>query len=284
MTNINFHREVCTGCGLCAKVCGSQVIGMEDRTPQQRYPTRCCSCGHCAALCPVGAITANPTGNPRAFQVGPPETGLGPVELLLRKKRSIREFKPVTPEREMLARLIAYAEKAPSSANNRRRLYVVVTDRAQLRDLESAVMRAYQAFQLILNPVVIGALQLFNRSLAASWQGAAAEIQHLQAAFRAGQSPIFQDAPCAIFIAAPRNDIQAQDDCVIALQYMMLYAETQGLGSCVNGYAQYVHGAVAKQLHLPPGYDLYAAGIFGYPQYHYKNEIRYLRPPEIIWR
>ena len=77
--------------------------------------------------------------------------------------------------------------------------------------------------------------------------------------------------------------MQARDDCVIALQYMMLYAEAQGLGSCVIGYAQYAHRSVERVVDLPKGHRVYAAGIFGYPQHKYRREIRYVRAPEVIW-
>ncbi|MBM3126999.1 MAG: 4Fe-4S dicluster domain-containing protein [Chloroflexi bacterium] len=282
--SIIFDLEACIGCGLCAKICGSMIITMDGKTPTVSRPALCHSCGHCAAICPEGAITSNHTGNDRAFQVSVPAEGLDPVELLLRKKRSVREFKEKPLEQDVVQRLVAYAEKAPSSGNNRQRIYCVVTDRARIKQLEKAVVEAHRSFLYLLHPWLIQAIKGFNLKMSEGLQGIRVDIQHMQTAFEQGLNPIFKEAPCVIFIAAPSGDIQAQDDCIIAQQYMMLYGETQGIGSCINGYAQYVHKAVERFLDLPKGYRMYSAGIFGYSRYAYKKEISYDKQPEILWR
>ncbi len=279
---IVFRREACTGCGLCARVCSSAAIVMNDKTPVQAWPARCSACGHCAAICPAGVITANPESGSRQFWVEKPAENLSPVELLLRKKRSVREFKSAALDASTLAQMITYAEKAPSSSNQRHRLYGVVTSKEKLVQIEKAVVDAFQAYLKFLNPLFINSISLFSRGQGESLWQTAEDIRFIQAEYAAGRSPIFRGAPCVVFIAAPKTDVQARDDCIIAQQYMMLYAESQGIGSCIIGYAQYAHGAMEKCFSLPRSYVIYSVGIFGYPRYTYQNEIHYEKPV-VIW-
>jgi len=50
------NSELCTQCGLCAKVCPYGAIITEDKLPQG-IPALCKGCGTCAAECPNDAIT-----------------------------------------------------------------------------------------------------------------------------------------------------------------------------------------------------------------------------------
>lgn len=281
--NIIVDRAACTGCGLCAKVCGSGAIAVVGGSASPSRPTMCCSCGHCAAICPAGAISANDEGNRREFAVTSFDGDLGPVESLLRSKRSVREFKHEALGRDVLERLVEYAERAPSSGNTRHRRYLVVTDPDRIDAMEHAVLASFKTTLRFLNPVVIEAAKLVGDGLARSLASSREDITLMQEQAANGRSPIFRNAPCVVCVAAPRGDVQARDDCVIALQYMMLYAEAQGLGSCVIGYAQYAHRSVERVVDLPKGHRVYAAGIFGYPQHKYRREIRYVRAPEVIW-
>ena len=49
----------CTSCGICAKVCPFNAIGVDRRakTPARVTAAACTGCGTCAAECPAGAIT-----------------------------------------------------------------------------------------------------------------------------------------------------------------------------------------------------------------------------------
>lgn len=281
--NIIVDQAACTGCGLCAKVCGSRAIAVTGGCAAPSRPTLCCSCGHCAAICPAGAISANHEGNRRQFAVTAPDGGLGPVESVLRSKRSVREFKHQALGRDVLERLVEYAERAPSSGNNRHRRYLVVTDPDRIDAMEHAVLASFETTRRLLNPVLLGATRLVDDDLARSLAGSREDIDLMLEEAANGRRPIFRNAPCVVCVSAPSRDIQAGDDCVIALQYMMLYAETQGLGSCVIGYAQYAHRSLGRVIDLPKGHRIYAAGIFGYPRHSYRREIRYTQVPEVIW-
>ena len=97
-----------------------------------------------------------------------------------------------------------------------------------------------------------------------------------------GKSHIFRGAPCVVFLVAPKNYDQSRDDCVAAQHYMMLYAQSLGIGSCIIGYAQYAHKKLERYLKIPKDKRIFAVTIFGYPQYRYRKTIQY-HPPSITW-
>jgi nitroreductase len=216
--------------------------------------------------------------------VVPIEENLAPVERLLSSKRSVREFKDRPLGRETIRRLIEYAEKAPSSSNSRRRGYVVLTDPARIDAVELAVTNSFSHTLKLLNPVVVSGARLLSPKLGKLLSGSREDLLAMREAARAGQCPVFHAAPCVVFVTGPRSGIQVADDCMIALQYMMLLAESQGIGSCVIGYAQHAHASVARELSLASGSRVYAAAILGYPKYTYQRQIRYDAAPSIVWQ
>ncbi|MBO5367239.1 4Fe-4S binding protein, partial [Methanocorpusculum sp.] len=108
-------ESLCTGCGLCEKVCPAKAVLLQDKTAAVAKD-RCLSCGHCAAVCPAGAVSSDTAGN-KTFRVEEPAGSS--VEQLLQGKRSVREFRDEPIPRAVLEELIRYGELAPSSRNTR---------------------------------------------------------------------------------------------------------------------------------------------------------------------
>ncbi len=53
---IEFNKEKCTGCSVCAKVCPHKVISMVDGKAVPVNIQRCIECGACQLNCDFGAI------------------------------------------------------------------------------------------------------------------------------------------------------------------------------------------------------------------------------------
>lgn len=280
--NIIIDKNKCNVCGICIGVCGSKTLEIIEKLLVQINPALCCSCGHCAAICPQNAITSNKE-NSRAFTVNNYNDELSVIEKLLIAKRSVREFTNNEISKKVLENFIYYAEKAPSSSNARKREYIVITDKNKILEFEKAVIGKFNSLKKIVSPFLISVVKLFNKNLSDDLALAREDIQKLNTQFGKGNFPIFRNAASVVFIMGPKGAVQAKDDCVIAQQYMMLYAQSLGIGSCIIGYAQYAHKTIEKVLDIKKGFKIYAVAVFGYPKQTYNKEIHFINTPETTW-
>ncbi len=268
-------ESLCTGCGLCGKVCPAKAITLQNTTASITKE-RCISCGHCAAACPADAISSNTT-EPKSFHIEEPAGSS--VEQLLQGKRSVREFRDEPIPREILEEMIRYGELAPSSRNTRGRKYFVVT-KDRVTELEGAVIRGLSRVASPAKPL-LPLLKIFCRKKAASISSLQNLFTAMQKSYDAGNHPVLCGAPTVICIAGPKTNMQRKDDCVCAEQYLMLYAESLGIASCINGFTQIAHKEAEKYLGVPNTHSIEAVVMLGYPKYQYKKPVRY--ETDISW-
>lgn len=265
----------CTGCGLCEKVCPSHSISLQNKKAAV-VKDRCLSCGHCGAVCPAGAV-ASSIGS-KAFTIHEPAGS--EVSRLIQGKRSVREFSSDAVPREILEDLVRYGEMAPSSRNTRgRKYFIAVGDR--VTELEGEVIRGLNRTVRPVKPFIL-LLSLFCRKKAAGIKSLASLFSAMQNAYDAGGHPVLCAAPAVICIASPKSNMQGKDDCVCSEQYLMLYAESLGIASCINGFTQIAHKNAEKYFGVPKGYRIEAAVMLGYPKYQYKKWVRY--ETDISWK
>jgi len=136
MDTIGVNDASCIRCGRCVKVCPSQIFVQEkaggDVTLHK--PENCILCGHCVAACPTGAVNHAefPAERVHAVDYGAMPTP-EQVELLLAVRRSNRALSARPVPQELLDRIVAAADRAPTASNARQLGYTLVTDAAQLR-------------------------------------------------------------------------------------------------------------------------------------------------------
>jgi nitroreductase len=77
----------------------------------------------------------------------------------------------------------------------------------------------------------------------------------------------FYGAPLLIIITGPKDNIWSASDAALAVQNIMLYATSIGLGSCFIGMARFIERdeALLRELHIPADRHIAAAVICGYP-------------------
>ncbi len=282
MSFIEIDSDRCTQCGACIEACPGDVLEMGEECAQALYPELCISCGHCAASCPVDAISSSQSNSRAPFTLEDLPTTLPPEHLLFYRKRSVRVFKPQKLDKVTIKTMIQYAEKAPSSHNYREREYIAVTDEKKIREMEEIVIKVYRPLVKILNPAVIKLTGLFSKAVSAQSEEFSHTFKNIVGQHAAGEFPVFRGAPCVILIAAPKSYGQSRDDCVAAQNYMMLFAQSIGIGSCISGYAQYAHKKLARYLKLPKGKQIFAVSFFGYPRLSLQKTIRF-GEPSITW-
>jgi len=273
-TRILINTEKCILCKNCIEVCGSNTLEIIEKELVQSKPDLCSVCGHCAVVCPTDAITANER-SPLFFKLHEPDSKTSDFEKLLLTKRSVRKFNDKDISKDILKKFVQIAEKAPSSSNSRKREYIIVTDKERILELEKSVVKKFTSLLKILNPALLNLIKLFSKKMYQNLSHTKKDILQMNKQFKEKNYPIFRNSAALVFILAPKNSVQSQDDCIIAQQYMMLYAHSQDISSCIIGYAQYAHKAIEKVLNIKKGYSIFAVSTYGYAKYEMKKEIRY---------
>ncbi len=57
---LEYNRDTCVGCGLCAKVCPANAIEMVGEPPNRKirvFISRCTFCSQCVDICPTKSLS-----------------------------------------------------------------------------------------------------------------------------------------------------------------------------------------------------------------------------------
>ena len=142
MLDFKVNQQTCTKCGQCVADCPALIISMGENTPTiapEKEPG-CYRCQHCFTICPTGSISIFGLDAKKSM----PLTGNLPdadlMELLIKGRRAVRQYKPENLEPEVLQRLLAVAYHAPTGRNARQVHFTVVDDREKLAKLRDEVM------------------------------------------------------------------------------------------------------------------------------------------------
>ena len=274
MSTLTVDHEKCNSCGLCALECPGRLIKIADSgalpVPIDGADDVCVKCGHCVAVCPLGAVSI-PTMKPqdcvkirRALLPSSEQ-----VEHFLKSRRSIRMYKKKLVPHDMLAKLVDIARYAPSAGNGQPLCWLVIENPEEVKRLAGLVIDWMR--------VAIKDSPEFADLLGA---------QKKVAAWDKGEDRILWDVPHVVIAHAPGSDPTAPLDAHISLTYLELAAYSQGLGACWSGYLQAAivfYPPVVEALQLPEGHIGLGAMMIGYPKVRF-SRIPLKNEPRIIWR
>ncbi|MEJ2331042.1 MAG: nitroreductase family protein, partial [Gammaproteobacteria bacterium] len=186
-------------------------------------------------------------------------------------------------EKSVIADLIDVARMAPTAINCQERAFIVVTDAVKIAELREALTKHTRS---LLKMVKLAASKPAALFLPPESQE---HMRHIQADFEValrhmddGNDYIFHNAPCLIFFTGITMDPSGRDHALGAQHYLMLYAETMGLGTCINGYAQVAPKVLAKHLNVPKAHTIYGATMLGYRKHTYRRRV-YRQPATVVY-
>ena len=114
---IRVNTETCIGCGMCEKDCLASAIRVEDG--KAKVKMKCMECGHCVAVCPVGAVTMDGAYDMADVMPYDAETFKVPAENFLnflKFRRSTRQYQPKAVEQEKLERVVEAGRYTPTAS------------------------------------------------------------------------------------------------------------------------------------------------------------------------
>ncbi len=143
MKPVIIDESLCIGCGKCVKDCVGEKLGLVGGKAQFLYQ-RCIECGHCYAICPVGAIKMRAMPNmkeEKPFDISHFDSD--DFLKALQSRRSIRFFGGEAVTDEHIDKLILAGSYCPTATNAQDISYIVLRGNA----INKAEARAVELFR-----------------------------------------------------------------------------------------------------------------------------------------
>ena len=247
MAFITIDASKCLGDGLCVRDCVCHCIKMKEGRAYFRdiADRACIHCGHCAAICPAGAVSMDGIAASSLESVSAGAVTADGFSGMAKSRRSLRLFKNTPVPRDVLRRALDTARYAPTAKNCQALAAITVN-----------AMRGMKGFE--------GECAAFDRGR--------------DVILRNAPCVIFAHAK-------DDHDALRFADCSVALTYLELMLYAMGLGTTWTGYvvetAQKTN-AIRDYLGLPEGHNIFAGCMVGYPSVKYVR-IPERKPAVVGW-
>ncbi len=259
--NFSVNKERCISCEACVSDCPYFVLTMEEDTPAAvaDRESLCIKCLHCLTVCPTGAVSINGFDPDDCLDMENMFPEADKMETLIRGRRSVRKYQDENIESSVMERLLQVAWQAPTGVNARGVLFTVVDDKEIMERLRRAVMT--RLAELVRDDKLPEQLEFFA-GFAKLWEEQGIDI-------------LFRGAPHIIITSAPKNCPCPEQDCIIALSYFELFAQSLRLGTVWDGLAKLAFTELMPEFNEQLGIP--ADHIFGYVMAFGKPAVEYHR-------
>lgn len=164
---------------------------------------------------------------------------------VIKKRMSIRSYKDQPLSEETIKNIMEAAKYAPSARNLMQLEYRVITNQNLIKKISDRIGAALTK-EMAANPP------------------------------RPGSPPrppmpdrphFFYQAPLLVLVTGPKDNPWSESDAALAVENIMIYATSQGLGTCFIGMAKLVEKdpELLQELHIDKNRKIAAAVICGYP-------------------
>lgn len=282
---IKINEEKCTGCGLCVSVCKDFGIKLENKKIKVSETPfwGCIGCGHCMAICPTGAIEIHGRElSPNDLFSLPDKAKAATYEqllFLLQRRRSIREFKDIPIDNELIEKILDAAKTAPMGLPPSDVNVLILDNQEKVRAFAKDFCDYLEGMKWFVSDWFLTLMRPFwGKANDEMFKGFIKPLFHIYTDnMRKGINLVNYDAPLAIyFYGSPYTD---PADPIVAATYAMIAAEALGLGTCMIGgiHPLIQNGKKAKIFRENQGIK-YASReglfvIFGHPEVEYDKGI-----------
>lgn len=243
MDKVVIDKSKCIGCGKCVKDCVAFALYLKDNKACVREG--CIECGHCFAICPVGAVDMPAYDKSDCAQV----TNLTEIDsdILLqgiKSRRTVRQYKDIPVGQEKIDKILKAGQYAPTGGNSQNVAFTLLGSKQD--ELERECVKLFRAG--------VGVGSKFSKSLKNT------EIT---------DNFFFKKAPLVIVVSG-HDSVNA----TIASAYMELTANSLGLGVLYSGFfcaCTKLNPKIKSALKLPKGHKVVTCLIIGYPDVKYER-------------
>ncbi len=262
---VKIDQEKCIGCGRCAEDCIALNIKLKEK--KAKIKQECFQCGHCVAVCPVGAVSIPEYDMADVEEYKAEQFCLEPEKVLrsIKFRRSIRSYKPETVKQSDLEQLVQAGRYTATAKNNQDCWFIFVQN--NLEQLKSMVWdyiddmekREGRNIDRELLPYVS-----FNRRRKANKK----------------DDYLFRNAPVVLYITSDWSL-----DAGLAAQNIENMAVSLGMGALYNGFLARISDANAelKTWLGIEGKTIKACMLLGYPDRSYVRTAP-RREANVIWK
>jgi nitroreductase/NAD-dependent dihydropyrimidine dehydrogenase PreA subunit len=285
-------KELCTGCGLCVRVCPSKALSMQNGKAAVTGKGSL-NCGHCMAICPTGAITVGAIdGSMSRFVSFQPDRKWLPygefdtaqLVRLMASRRSCRNFVDKPVAQSILQDLVKIGCTAPSATNCQLWTFTVLPTRGAVMVLGKGIRSFYMKLNSMAEKSSLRTLMkiIGKPELDRYYREYYDFVKEGMAEFdRNGFDRLFHGAPSAIVVGCKAGASLPKEDSMLASQNILLAAHSMGLGSCLIGMAVEAmkqDQKIQRVIGVPPEEKVYAVIALGYPNERYKLQAGRKKP------
>ena len=187
------------------------------------------------------------------------------LEEVIRTRRSIRRYRPEAPPREVIGRLVEVAAMAPSASNKQPWRFFACDDRATIDRMAKAVQESVDRVAAHVDDRLMDAFRAYGEYFVRFREAPVvivpafremAVLSHL-----VGATVPEEERACIAELEFNSGIVSAS----LALQNLMLFAHSMGLGSSSMTGPLLAAPALKSLLGIPPSWRIAAVVPVGYP-------------------
>jgi nitroreductase len=206
------------------------------------------------------------------------------IEEIIRSRRSVRRFKPEAPARDVLEQLIEMAILAPSASNKQPWRFFIVTDKATIELMATAVQKAVDRIVTHVRSDFMDAFRAYGNYFVRFREAPVVIVP----AFR--ELEVLSNLVDATVTPEDRERIASMEfnsgliSTSLAVQNLMLFAHSIGLGtSCMSG-PLLAADDLKRVLEIPESWRIAALIPTGFPDEEPTAPVRKPAGAVIRWR
>ncbi len=282
---IHIDQRLCSGCGLCVKVCSDNSLTLLDgfaiASGQEMFG--CVGCGHCMAVCPKDAIYIQGRELPddACFELPSKEkeAGYEVLHALLVRRRSIRHFLQREVDNETIEKILQSAVSAPMGLPPSDVHVLVIKGKDKNRAFARDYVTFLESYKWMVSSLFLTLMRPFwGKTNAEMFAGFIRPLFdcYIQG-MKKDENLVTYDAPLMMyFYGSPYCD---PADPIVAATYAMLAGQSLGLGNCMLGgiHPMIQYGKKGRRfrekygIKYPSREGLFV--VFGYPAIEFRKGI-----------